>query len=315
MPTEIGICSRSSLIHSPISAFLIVPPRLSSSPRSDSTDATVFTPNMGTGTIDDIWACDSLEKATAYQQDASRMVIFQNYVSSTHVTSQASIYIDSFNPKTGEIIGKVPCTPPEEVEAAIRAAKDAFPAWSKTSRAERSRYLRRISELIQENRELFAVWESIDQGKTLERARIEIDRAVSNFSWVCIILENGLGYQPLTQAHQIFLNLHSPRAERRAHDRWHSSHLRAPVTGWRLRTDLTMEHASVSAYLEDGPMPRFRCTAVAKPSEITRHDCVLYVLPLFPVSFILSYRLPRAFADASKCCPRFSRELASRLAS
>jgi acyl-CoA reductase-like NAD-dependent aldehyde dehydrogenase len=37
--------------------------------------------------------------------------------------------------------------------------------------------------LMEENRELFAVWETIDQGKTLERARIEVDRAVSNFSY------------------------------------------------------------------------------------------------------------------------------------
>jgi acyl-CoA reductase-like NAD-dependent aldehyde dehydrogenase len=68
------------------------------------------------------------------------------------------------------------------VDSAVLAAEAAFKTWSKTTRAERSKYLQRIAALIQENRELFAVWESIDQGKTLERGRVEVDRAVSNFS-------------------------------------------------------------------------------------------------------------------------------------
>jgi acyl-CoA reductase-like NAD-dependent aldehyde dehydrogenase len=68
------------------------------------------------------------------------------------------------------------------VDSAVLAAEAAFKTWSKTTRTERSKYLQRIAALIQENRELFAVWESIDQGKTLERGRVEVDRAVSNFS-------------------------------------------------------------------------------------------------------------------------------------
>lgn len=134
--------------------------------------------------IGKVWACDTLEKAVSYIEDAANPIYLENFVANKHITAaqSTSVYIDTFNPKTGKVIGKIPCTPAEDVENAVRAAKDAFPAWSKTTRAERSRYLRRISELIQENRELFAVWESIDQGKTVERARIEVDRAISNFS-------------------------------------------------------------------------------------------------------------------------------------
>jgi aminomuconate-semialdehyde dehydrogenase len=135
-------------------------------------------------TMDSVWNCDTLEKATAFIKSQSGPIVLQNFVSNSSGTAAAPNYIDSFEPKTGQLFAKIPCTPAEDVEAAIRAAKAAFPAWSKTTRAERSRYLRRISDLIQENRELFAVWESIDQGKTVERARIEVDRAISNFSYV-----------------------------------------------------------------------------------------------------------------------------------
>ncbi len=139
---------------------------------------------MGHEVMEKVWACDTLEKAVSHIEDAANPIYLENFVSNNHITTPQSTtaYIDTFNPKTGKVIGKIPCTPAEDVEKAVHAAKDAFPAWSKTTRAERSRFLRRISELIQENRELFAVWESIDQGKTVERARVEVDRAISNFS-------------------------------------------------------------------------------------------------------------------------------------
>lgn len=93
-------------------------------------------------------------------------------------------YIDSFEPKTGKIYSRIPISTVADVQDAVDAATEAFQAWSRTPRAERSRYLQRIAALIQQNREVLAIWESIDQGKTLERARMEVDRAVSNFSLV-----------------------------------------------------------------------------------------------------------------------------------
>lgn len=136
------------------------------------------------GTVsDELWAANTHEKATTLLAQLSENPLqLEHFTQNKFSTSESTKYIDSFDPKSGKLIARVPCASADEVDAAVRAAKEAFPTWSKTSRAERSRYLRRISDIIAENRELFAVWESIDQGKTLERARIEVDRAVSNFS-------------------------------------------------------------------------------------------------------------------------------------
>lgn len=132
---------------------------------------------------EELWAADTLDKATTLlAQLGGKPLTLQHFVENKFGTAEASRYIDSFEPKSGRLIARVPCASADEVDAAVRAAKEAFPTWSRTSRAERSRYLRRVSDIIAENRELFAVWESIDQGKTLERARVEVDRAVSNFS-------------------------------------------------------------------------------------------------------------------------------------
>lgn len=136
------------------------------------------------GTVsEELWAADTLEKATALlSQLRDTPLTLQHFAENTFSTAESPRYIDAFEPKSGRRIARVPCASADEVDAAVRAAKAAFPTWSRTSRAERSRYLRRVSDIIAENRELFAVWESIDQGKTLERARVEVDRAVSNFS-------------------------------------------------------------------------------------------------------------------------------------
>lgn len=136
------------------------------------------------GTVsEEIWSADTLEKATTLlrQLDGTPLTL-QHFSDNTFHTAGSAKYIDSFEPKSGKLIARVPCASADEVDAAVNAAKSAFPSWSKTPRAERSRLLRRISDTIAENRELFAVWESIDQGKTLERARIEVDRAIANFS-------------------------------------------------------------------------------------------------------------------------------------
>ncbi len=139
-----------------------------------------------------LWELDTLEKAQACLENSRQKypITLCNYVSNVFDTSptETGAWVDSFDPKTGKLLAYIPNTQPEDVDTAIKSAADAFPGWSRTPRAVQSKYLRRIADLIQENRELFAVWESIDQGKTLARARVEIDRAVANFSYGLYIL-------------------------------------------------------------------------------------------------------------------------------
>lgn len=52
-----------------------------------------------------------------------------------------------------------------EVEAAVKAAKDAFPIWSSKSPLERSQILNKLADLIEHDLEAFAQAESKDQGK------------------------------------------------------------------------------------------------------------------------------------------------------
>jgi succinate-semialdehyde dehydrogenase / glutarate-semialdehyde dehydrogenase len=79
------------------------------------------------------------------------------------------------DPFTGAQIGAVPDLDEAEVQAAIDAARDAFPAWSRRPARERGALLRRWHELVIANREELAALVTLENGKPIREARAEID--------------------------------------------------------------------------------------------------------------------------------------------
>ena len=113
----------------------------------------------------------------------------QNFINNKFVPS--SEHIDSVCPADGTVNAQLPDSTPAEVDAAVKAARAAFPAWSRTPREERARMLRRIADLLEKDLEEFAKLESQDQGKPVWLAReIEIPRCVSNFRFFADVIMN-----------------------------------------------------------------------------------------------------------------------------
>ncbi|CAH1247981.1 ALDH8A1 [Branchiostoma lanceolatum] len=107
-------------------------------------------------------------------------LVLQNFIDGQLVGTEN--HIDSYNPSTGEVYAKVPDSGEAEVNAAVQAAKAAFPGWSETPAAERSRILNQIADLIENHSEEFVQAESRDQGKPVSLARaVDIPRAIYNF--------------------------------------------------------------------------------------------------------------------------------------
>lgn len=91
-------------------------------------------------------------------------------------------YIDNVNPATGEVYSYIPDSTAADVEAAVQAAKAAFPTWSQTPAEEKFKILNRIAELIDANLDALALAETNDNGKPLWLSkRVDIPRASSNF--------------------------------------------------------------------------------------------------------------------------------------
>ncbi|MEM7720835.1 MAG: aldehyde dehydrogenase family protein [Pseudomonadota bacterium] len=88
----------------------------------------------------------------------------------------------SKNPATGDTLAEITQGTPKDVAAAVAAATKAFPKWSKLSCHARARYLYALARLLQKHARLFAVLESLDNGKPIREARdIDIPLAQRHF--------------------------------------------------------------------------------------------------------------------------------------
>ncbi|XP_064882201.1 2-aminomuconic semialdehyde dehydrogenase [Oncorhynchus nerka] len=107
-------------------------------------------------------------------------LVLENYIGGKFVP--CSRHIDSYDPSTGEVYCKVPDSGTDEVEAAVQAAREAFPDWSARSPAERGQVMNKLADLMEAQLEELAQAESRDQGKTVMFARtVDVPRAVDNF--------------------------------------------------------------------------------------------------------------------------------------
>ncbi|MFP9136294.1 aldehyde dehydrogenase family protein [Devosia sp. XGJD_8] len=77
----------------------------------------------------------------------------------------------SRNPANGESLAQVTDGTAEDVNAAVAAARAAFKPWSTLSGYERGKYLYAIARAIQKHSRLFAVLETLDNGKPIRESR------------------------------------------------------------------------------------------------------------------------------------------------
>ena len=82
--------------------------------------------------------------------------------------------LDVRNPATGQVFAAVPDAGAAELEAAINAARSAFPAWRDTPWAERAAIVNRIGETIAANAAELSAMLTREQGKPAEQAQFEV---------------------------------------------------------------------------------------------------------------------------------------------
>ena len=90
-----------------------------------------------------------------------------------------------YNPATGEAVAEIPRCTPEEISAAVGAAFNAFPSWSRTPVIQRCKVLFKYREALEANaRELIALITE-ENGKTIEEARGSFQRGVECIEFAC----------------------------------------------------------------------------------------------------------------------------------
>ena len=89
--------------------------------------------------------------------------------------------LDVFEPATGRVYAACPEGTAADVDAAVAAARRAFPAWSALPAADRAAWINKLADALEARLDEFAAAESRDVGKPLALARsLDIPRAVSN---------------------------------------------------------------------------------------------------------------------------------------
>ena len=88
-----------------------------------------------------------------------------------------------YNPATGEVAREVDFASVEEVDAAVTAAKAAFPAWRATSISRRTEILFRIRNLVDTHREEIVAHLTREHGKVRTDALGEVARGLENIEF------------------------------------------------------------------------------------------------------------------------------------
>lgn len=139
------------------------------------------------------------------------MQILRNFINGRFEEPLSGRYIDNYAPATGAVYGRIPDSGAEDVEAAVRAAAAAFPAWSAMLPEARHDILMGISEGIMRNLDRFAEAESLDSGKTITTARtVDIPRAALNFKFFATALLHFASESHYIPGHALSYTLRQP---------------------------------------------------------------------------------------------------------
>jgi len=88
--------------------------------------------------------------------------------------------IDDIDPATGEVVARVPLSGAAEVDAAVAAAREAYPAWSAVAPQKRARAVMALRETLWEHQEEIAQLVTADMGKAIGDARGEVLRGIES---------------------------------------------------------------------------------------------------------------------------------------
>ena len=116
-----------------------------------------------------------------------------NYINGEWVEPNVKEYVDVINPATGDVIAKTPLSTKTDVEAAAKAASEAFVSWRRIPVNDRVQYLFKLRNLMRENGDAIAKLITNEAGKTFEEAKAEMVRAYENIEVACGMPHLGKG--------------------------------------------------------------------------------------------------------------------------
>ncbi|MCX6420759.1 MAG: CoA-acylating methylmalonate-semialdehyde dehydrogenase [Actinobacteria bacterium] len=113
------------------------------------------------------------------------MSSIDHWINGRLVASESGRTSPVYNPATGAVTAHVGLASSAEVDAAVTAAKNAFPAWRSTSLSRRAEVMFNFRQLVNENRIFISELISREHGKVPSDAAGELARGLENVEFAC----------------------------------------------------------------------------------------------------------------------------------
>src|SRR5438034_5693306 len=116
---------------------------------------------------------------------SSDVQTLDNFIGGRWVKAQTSEFFDVHNPAVGDVIGRTPLSTAADVDAAVDAARQAFPSWRETPVNTRAQVLYRFKALLEQQFEDLARIVTTEHGKTMDEARGSVRRGIECVEVAC----------------------------------------------------------------------------------------------------------------------------------
>ncbi|TGC08982.1 NAD-dependent succinate-semialdehyde dehydrogenase [Methanolobus halotolerans] len=104
--------------------------------------------------------------------------------------------IQSINPATGKVIGKVDMHTDEQVNRILKGSVEAFKKWKRTDVSERNELLHRFADLLRKNKQQYGELISTEMGKVIKQAVPEVSKCADMFDYFADNAESILEPEP-----------------------------------------------------------------------------------------------------------------------
>ncbi len=108
-----------------------------------------------------------------------------HFIAGRMVAGSSGRFGDVFNPASGEVAAKVALASAAEVDRAVAAAAEAFPAWSATPPLRRARVMFRLRDLLERDRAKLSAVITAEHGKVLSDSDGEVQRGLEVVEFAC----------------------------------------------------------------------------------------------------------------------------------
>src|SRR6187402_485447 len=116
---------------------------------------------------------------------APALASIEHWIGGRLVPGQSGRRADVFNPATGSVSGQVALANASEVDAAVAAARAAFPKWADTPPIRRARVMFKFLELLNQKRDELAHLITAEHGKVFTDAQGEVTRGIDIVEFAC----------------------------------------------------------------------------------------------------------------------------------